>query len=248
MSMEVVTYANVSRGMLEELVNNEFDVPVKVLGWGTKWRGYSDKTRGVLEYMKTKDDDDIIVFVDGFDTKILRDMSGLHEAFRSYDCRVLLSKDPELSGGLLTRVIFGTCKKNGTANAGMYMGYVKELREMLTEEVNMRCQDDQRNFNALCDRYNFIKVDEHERVFKNVSPYTAHVKTDAYFKSFPGTVSLDRYVRAIHEYTQFVYIHVACILIACMILFPRYEKIFVYLLIALIAIFAFLSDKSCTIN
>jgi hypothetical protein len=39
MSIEIVTYANKSQGMFEELVNNEFGVPVKVLGWGTEWKG-----------------------------------------------------------------------------------------------------------------------------------------------------------------------------------------------------------------
>jgi hypothetical protein len=70
MSLEIVTYANKSQGMFEELVKNEFGVPVKVLGWGKKWNGYSDKSKGLLEYMKTKNDEDIIVFVDGFDSKI----------------------------------------------------------------------------------------------------------------------------------------------------------------------------------
>ena len=61
MSVEVVTYANKSSGMFEELVNNEHGVKVKVLGMGNKWNGYSDKSKGLLEYMKTKRDDDIIV-------------------------------------------------------------------------------------------------------------------------------------------------------------------------------------------
>ena len=34
MSLEIVTYANKSQGMFEELVKNDFDVPIKVLGWG----------------------------------------------------------------------------------------------------------------------------------------------------------------------------------------------------------------------
>ena len=34
MSVEIVTYANKSQGMYEELINNEFGIPIKVLGWG----------------------------------------------------------------------------------------------------------------------------------------------------------------------------------------------------------------------
>ena len=67
MSFEIITYANKSQGMFEELVNNKFGVPIKVLGWGTKWKGFSDKTEGVLKYLETKNDTDIIVFLDGLD-------------------------------------------------------------------------------------------------------------------------------------------------------------------------------------
>ena len=51
MSYEIVTYANKSHGLFEELTNNEFNVPVKVLGWGTEWKGFSDKTKGVMDYL-----------------------------------------------------------------------------------------------------------------------------------------------------------------------------------------------------
>src|SRR5210317_1041969 len=71
--MEVVTYANKSHGLFEELIHNEYDVPVRVLGWGTKWNGFLDKYKGMVEYLKSKKDDDIVIFLDGFDTKINKD-------------------------------------------------------------------------------------------------------------------------------------------------------------------------------
>ena len=85
MSLEIVTYANKSQGMFEELVKNEFGVPVKVLGWGKKWNGYSDKSKGLLEYMKTKNDEDIIVFVDGFDSKINKPITDVVKIFKEYN-------------------------------------------------------------------------------------------------------------------------------------------------------------------
>ena len=54
MTVEIVTYANKSFGMFEELVNNDFGVKVKVLGMGKKWNGFLDKYKGLLEYMETK--------------------------------------------------------------------------------------------------------------------------------------------------------------------------------------------------
>ena len=54
MSVEVVTYANKSFGMFEELVNNDHGVKVKVLGMGKKWNGYIDKSIGLLRIHRNK--------------------------------------------------------------------------------------------------------------------------------------------------------------------------------------------------
>src|SRR5210317_1396697 len=138
MTVEVVTYANKSSGMFEELVNNEHNVKVKVLGMGKKWNGFIDKSIGLLKYMETKKDDDIIVFVDGFDTKINKDISNVKSLFESYECKVLVSKNP---------LAVQAKTHTDVANAGMYMGYVKHLTILLKESVQMKCLDDQYNLN-----------------------------------------------------------------------------------------------------
>jgi len=248
MSLEIVTYANKSQGMFEELVNNEFGVPVKVLGWGKKWNGYSDKSKGLLEYMKTKNDDDIIVFVDGFDTKINKSPQNVLELFKECDCRVLISKDPEVSGKSLTHLIFGKCVEKSTANAGMYMGYVKELTMMLQDEADMKCLDDQFNLNALCKKHNFITVDEEEKIFKNFGPLDKKHGTDAIFVSYPGSPSFNRYTRAIVEYTQFLYMYILCLIILGLAFFPQRQKVLLPTLILFTSFYAFVADKSCTFH
>ena len=246
MTVEIVTYANKSQGMFEELINNKFDVPIKVLGWGTKWNGYSDKSKGVLEYMKTKNDDDIIVFVDGFDTKINKPPKNITKLFEECNCKVLMSKDPQITKGLGRTLIFGQCTEKSVANAGMYMGYKKELTLVLQEEIKMKCLDDQLNLNTLCKKYNFINVDEDEKIFKNFGPMDKDVKTNALFVSYPGTLSLNRYSRAISEYTQFVYMYILCVLILGLSLFPQYQRILLTLLIFVLSFYIFFADKSCT--
>jgi hypothetical protein len=248
MSIEIVTYANKSQGMFEELVNNEFNVPIKVLGWGTKWNGYSDKSKGVIKHLETKRDDDIVVFLDGFDTKINRMPNDLVELFKSYECRVLLSKDSQNYGKTIQKVIFGSCKSYGTANAGMYMGYAKELQRVLKDEAELACKDDQRNLNEICERYDFIKIDEDERIFKNIGPFHGNVKTNAIFVSYPGTIGVSRYTRGLFEYTQFVYMYVLCLLITSMGIFPKKSKFFFVLLILLTIFYTFFADKSCTLK
>ncbi len=248
MSIEFVTYANKSQGMFEELINNEFGIPVKVLGWGTKWNGYSDKTNGVIEYMKSKNDNDIIVFLDGFDTKINQNPKNIVELFKQYNCKVLLSKDPDISSSIGRSMIFGSCTKNSMANAGMYMGYVKELKLMLQSESEMKCLDDQVNFNTLCKKYNFIMVDEDEKIFKNFGPLDKKTKSDALFVSYPGSPGVSRYSRAMIEYTQFLYIYILCLLILGLAFFPRYQKIILLILLLYTTFYTLVADKSCTFH
>ena len=248
MSVEIVTYANKSRGMFEELVNNKFGVPVKVLGWGKKWNGYSDKSNGVLEYMKTKNDDDIIVFIDGFDTKINKMPENVLELFKECNCKVLMSKDPENFSGVGRSLIFGQCTNKSMANAGMYMGYVKELTIMLQDEANMKCLDDQINLNSLCKKHNFITVDEEEKIFKNFGPLDKKHDTDAIFVSYPGSPSIGRYSRAIVEYTQFLYMYILCLIILGLAFFPQRQKVLLPTLILFTSFYAFVVDKSCTDN
>jgi hypothetical protein len=245
MTAEIVTYANKSQGMFEDLVNNEFGVPVKVLGWGTKWNGYSDKSKGLLEYMKTKNDEDIIVFVDGFDSKISKPITDVVKIFKQCNCRVLLSKDPE-NFSYLGTLIFGQCKNSGMGNAGMYMGYVKELTIMLQDEANEKCLDDQVNLNNLCQKHNFISVDTDEKIFKNFGPMDKKHESDAIFVSYPGSPGFNRYTRAVVEYTQFIYIYILCLLVLSLAVFPQRQRILVTTLVLFTGFYALIADRSCT--
>ena len=92
--VEVVTYANKSFGMFEDLINNDFGVKVKVLGWGTKWHGYTDKSKGLLKYLQNKRDKDIIVFVDGFDTKINKSIENVAKMFNSANVKYYFLEIP----------------------------------------------------------------------------------------------------------------------------------------------------------
>ena len=65
--IQVITYATHSEGMFDSLINNSSGVDVKVLGWGTKWNGFKDKTNATYNYIQTLDDNDIIIIIDGFD-------------------------------------------------------------------------------------------------------------------------------------------------------------------------------------
>lgn len=245
MSVEIVTYANKSFGLFEELIHNEFDVPIKVLGWGKKWNGYSDKSKGLLEYIyESKNDDDLIIFIDGFDSKINKKPENIKEIFDSYNCKVLFSKDPESFSKLVTRIIFPTCG-DAVANAGMYAGYVKYLKIILEDELARTCQDDQVNFNTMCNEYDFIKVDKEQRLFENIATTNHGKSSDAVFVSYPATLGFTRAYRSLTEYLQYLYVYIAVTVFVASIVFNQ-VPIGIGILLALTIFYVLKADKSCT--
>jgi len=244
--MEVVTYANKSHGLFEELIHNEYDVPVRVLGWGTKWNGFLDKYKGMVEYLKSKKDDDIVIFLDGFDTKINKDPKDVVALFEACDCKMLVSMDPAPYGPL-TKTVFATCQAELTANSGLYMGYAKYLLQVLEDALRMTCEDDQRNLNTLCGKYDFIKVDEEKKIFENITPFNMHKKSDAVFVSYPGALNIDRIYRALREYSQFFkYQFIVSIIILLLILPKKYKFLPIYIGTASVAFYVLKADKTCT--
>jgi hypothetical protein len=245
--MEVVTYANKSHGLFEELIHNEYDVPVRVLGWGTKWNGFLDKYKGMVEYLKSKKDDDIVIFLDGFDTKINKDPKDVVAMFEAYDCKMLVSKDPEPLGGYISHKVFNACVGESIANSGLYMGYAKYILQVLEDALRMTCEDDQRNLNALCGKYDFIKVDEDMKIFENIPPLTTRRTSDAVFVSYPASLSMERVVRSLREYSQFFkWQFIISMLILFVVLPNDYKWLPVYIGLAGLLLYALKADKSCT--
>ena len=204
--MKVVTYVTHSQGTFEDIISNSHGVKVEVLGFGSKWNGFLDKTKGVLEYCKSLPDDEIVVYIDGFDSEILRSLDGLEKQFKSFDCGVLLSK--HRTSKILKpaiKKVFGTCQGDLIANAGMFMGTAGHLRILLDATLNEEYDDDQTNFNTLCSTFEWIKVDHENKIFYNVIPGESktNVPDHVYFKSYPGDLSVERWTRAIGEYYPF---------------------------------------------
>jgi hypothetical protein len=215
--MHFVTYANKRQGLFDELVKNEFGIKVDVLGMGKKWNGFTDKYKGVLEYCNTLHNDEYLVFLDGFDTKIQRDPRDVLELFRTYDCDILVSKDPTPFGQYISKKIFGTCNNGSIANSGMYMGSCKHIKEFVKAALAEKTDDDQRSMNTLCSKFN-IAVDQHDLIFHNKHFFKKEKQTSL-FVSYPGSGGggignlIDRGGRALVEYSSYFKIEMACVLI-----------------------------------
>lgn len=216
--MKVVTYATHSYGTFEEIINNPHGVKVDVLGMDSKWLGFMDKIKGVYQYCQKLSDDEIVVFIDGFDSTIIKSLDGLEKVFNTLNCGVLLSNNPKILGKYINNKIFGTCKNGITANSGLYMGTVYYLKIFLKATLEEEYEDDQTNFNSVCSQFDWVKVDEDNLIFynKELNDDPNWVPDGVYFKSAPGSPSIQRYVRSIYEYGYFFKLE---ILVLILILF-----------------------------
>ena len=241
MTAHVVTYANKSFGMFESLVNNKFNVLVKVLGMGTKWNGFLDKVRAYRDYTHTLPDEDIVVIVDGFDTQIHGTLEVAVSRFQKLNKPIVVSHSPNIIPEILTVKIFGTCNNGNVANSGLMMGRAKYMRDLLDDIAEESCQDDQRGLNTMCEKHN-VYVDTDNLVFENTTPGDRTRKSDAVFIGFPGAVNFSRSGRALREYTQFFLPELIAILGITALCYRRLQ-----MHIAIIMVFtAMYIDVSCS--
>ena len=62
MSVHVVTFATHKEGTFEYIVNNKYNIPVVVLGYGEKWTGFRMKLEYMYNYIKDLPETDIVFF------------------------------------------------------------------------------------------------------------------------------------------------------------------------------------------
>ena len=215
--MKLITYATHSEGTFDELINNKFNIPVKVLGWGEKWNGFMDKFKNMYSYIQTLPDDEIIIFIDGFDSVINQPLEVIEKTFLEFNSDIVLSKDHvnPWPSGIFTKSSFGTCKNNNIANSGLYGGYNKNIKDLLKFILDKNySNDDQRNLNNACKYFNNIIIDTNRKLFHNLNYYERYFhKSKTCFTSTPGDLTFNRLIRTPGEYLQFVWKELLCIII-----------------------------------
>lgn len=232
--MKVYTYATHSQGLFDDLKNNEF-VEVKVVGFGSKWNGFMDKFSGINNALIEDDvnDDEIVIFLDGFDSRIRLDPKIALERYeRMFPTHpVLISQENILFSAPILKDIEGYAKYKvfkGEANSGMYMGPAKKVRQMLSECLNTNESDDQRSVNIVMNNNKYIVKDTDRVIFENLiyskrgSNCTSD-ETNAVFVSCPAEISLRRWLRGFFEYIGYLWMELLIITII-LIMFGSYLK------------------------
>lgn len=263
-NVHIVTVATHNEGTLNDIINNKYKFPVKVLGFGKKWTGFNMKYELVNEYISKLSDNDIIIFLDGFDSNIKLDPKKAIEIFKKNDYQLLVSKDKVyknntklFSGSMkwIKKRIFNNSGHDLIANSGMYMGYVKDLKPFYKKSLSMKCKDDQVCLNNIREYFTYIDVDKDENIFQNVCKYgNIKYNNKAVFTSNPGISDsfLKRSIRGFREYTQFFLNEVIIIYILLSIYTINkfknnpllYTNVTYFIFISFITIIIYI-DKSC---
>jgi hypothetical protein len=228
----VITYATHSEGNFENLINNKWNIHITVLGWGHKWNGFMTKISEYQKFISKLDDNDIVIVVDGFDVYIKNDLSVAIDYFRECNCEILFSKNVPIGPSFITDQIFPPTK-GMTLNSGMFMGYVRSIKKLLTTSLKMKCKDDQRNFIIIIKKelIKNVKIDTNCIVFKNVKSKECIDLSDSVFVSNPGLHSYKRMFKTIIDYGQFFIREYIIISIIFVLLFCKSTKmIMIYIL------------------
>ena len=195
----ITTVATHEDGMFKKLINNKFQ-KIKVLGFGMEWKGFKMKYSLLYNFIKDLDENTIIIFLDGFDSAILRNPDIAIKKFKERKYKVLFSKEVDSK---FKSIVFPNCRNNIMINSGLYMGYVKYLKIILKDMIEEVCKDDQVVVNRKCKDYSFISIDTEQTIFKNIGKLENLKPGNAIFIQYPGMISISRYFRGIKEYGQF---------------------------------------------
>lgn len=209
--MHILTYATHNEKYFPHLANNK---EIIFLGFGKKWDGFRDKVRSVMEYAKTCQSNELLLFIDGFDSIILSDSNKIekryHELQSKYDFDIVFSKDSNANHKvtkMLQDKYFGTCNKLHI-NSGLYMGSAASIIEFWSPFVNDKNikHDNQIYATNQCRTkynlkmhidtnneifFNFSNGDEELFKYQNNKVFTESSKYDVLILSAPGKENID---------------------------------------------------------
>jgi hypothetical protein len=165
----ILTYATHSEGYFEIL--RKSCPNIIVLGFGDEWKGFGSKCKAVINFCESKNPEDIICVIDGFDSVCLNDShEEIIEKFKYFDASIVFSKGMNkhnIFNKYLSAKIYGRCNDK-YLNAGMYIGYSQNIIDFWK---NIKYEEDDQVFaTRKCNRDKNIKIDNDNILFYNFSP------------------------------------------------------------------------------
>lgn len=161
--MRLVTFATSSQGYMPYLLEScrKNNAKLEILGWGKEWKTLIERLYTMIEYLSNIDDNEIVCFLDAYDVIMLRPQEELENFFRifakSIGVNVVIGCDKHFSmfESMFTTMKYPKCQ-NKNLNAGTYIGFARNLQNILKEIVaeisTNKDKNDQKSFISFCKR------------------------------------------------------------------------------------------------
>jgi hypothetical protein len=186
--MKLITVATHSEFYFPWLLQSckRFNVDLIKLGWGEKWQGFTWRFKLVLEYLKNLPPDEIVCFIDGYDVLLLQPLEKMEQIakhiLQETGSKIIIAEDIQKNPivKVLNDMYFGQCKSQHL-NAGTYIGYAKDIYEILnniyaTENVSNN-SDDQQLLTQYCTKYlNLFYIDDKNQLFVSLLDPLRNIK------------------------------------------------------------------------
>ena len=146
-NLHIITVATESKFYFPYLIESckRNGKELKVLGMGKKWEGYNMRYNLMIDYLNTLQKYDIVCIIDGYDVLCTRDLNELIPKFKEIQnrtkCKIIVGDDSFGYFFLFSPLFFGKCK-NESINAGTYIGYVKDILEIIQNIYELNPKND----------------------------------------------------------------------------------------------------------
>lgn len=137
-----------------------------VLAAGEKWRGVNWRFKLILDYINALNEDDIVCVIDGYDVICTRKLDEMKDVFMRLQadkkCKIIVGYDNlEYMNSFLRLIIsinFGKCDDT-SLNAGTYIGYVKDVKNLIYSLQSLNSDDKADDQKLLTKYYSINKND-----------------------------------------------------------------------------------------
>lgn len=136
----VATHSERYLPVLEKMVSDK-GLKLNKLGFGKKYQGHFMKDLEMIQFLKQLPEDDIVVFLDGFDTLMLAETEEIISKFLETGKKMIVSVE-NISNSFMTHSYNFQKVQGKFINTGLYMGYcgyiLKFLEEMYEQKFNKK--------------------------------------------------------------------------------------------------------------
>lgn len=161
-NIHIVTVATKPGGYLKWLEESCIRNGTKliILGMGGEWKGYITKYLLMDNFLKTIAEDDIVCFIDAYDVLMTQHIDKLTEKFlkitENNDYKIICASD--VADMFFISKWYFESRDHPLINSGTYMGYSKNIKEVLKWMINEynndnNNSDDQMLLNKYCGQF-----------------------------------------------------------------------------------------------